>query len=107
MAGLSCGEPSQIAWEVLVEEASDFITIPESVVAPAVRLMAMPINGDPALEVGESAVAGLAGLICSAKQGELRSKVGLDETSCILLIGSEGVTYRSMFNSIMAGDKST
>ena len=37
MAGLSCGEPSPLAWEVLAEEASDFLTIPESIVGPAVR----------------------------------------------------------------------
>ena len=102
MAGLSCGEPSQIAWEILVEEASDFLTIPESLVAPAVRLMAKPVDGDPALEVGESAIAGLAGLIAAARQSALRAKVGLDETSRVLLIGSEGVTDRASFNEMMA-----
>ncbi|WP_282607921.1 diaminopropionate ammonia-lyase [Pelagibius sp. Alg239-R121] len=102
MAGLSCGEPSQIAWEILAEEVSDFMTIPESLVAPAVRLMAKPIDGDPALEVGESAIAGLAGLICAATQSGLRDKVGLDESSRVLLIGSEGVTDRSSFNEMTA-----
>lgn len=103
MAGLSCGEPSQIAWSVLEQEASDFITIPESLVAPAVRLLANPIDGDTPLEAGESAIAGLAGLICCAKQDGLRSKTGLDETSRVLLIGSEGVTDQSIFDRIMAG----
>lgn len=103
MAGLSCGEPSQIAWSVLEQEASDFITIPESLVAPAVRLLANPIDGDTPLEAGESAIAGLAGLICCAKQDALRSKTGLDETSRVLLIGSEGVTDQSIFDRIMAG----
>ena len=42
MAGLSCGEPSDIAWEVLSEEASDFITIPDRIVPPTVRLLALP-----------------------------------------------------------------
>jgi len=101
MAGLSCGEPSKIAWEVLAEEVTDFITIPDSVVAPAVRLMARPIEGDTPLEVGETAVAGLAGLICAATQSDLRSKIGLDQNSRILLIGSEGVTDRSLFNKVM------
>lgn len=102
MAGLSCGEPSKLAWAILEEEASDFLTIPESVVGPAVRLMARPFDGDQSLETGESAIAGLAGFICAATQPELRAKIGLDESSRVLLIGSEGVTDRSLFNKLMA-----
>lgn len=102
MAGLSCGEPSKLAWAILEEEAADFLTIPESVVGPAVRLMARPFGGDQALEAGESAIAGLAGMICAATKPELRAKLGLDETSEVLLIGSEGVTDRSLFEQLMA-----
>lgn len=102
MAGLSCGEPSKLAWAILQEEASDFLTIPESVVGPAVRLMARPLDGDQPLEAGESAIAGLAGFICAALQGDLRAQIGLDETSRVLLIGSEGVTDKSLFNQLMA-----
>ena len=102
MAGLSCGEPSKLAWSVLEEEAADFLTIPESVVGPAVRLMARPFADDQPLEAGESAIAGLAGMICAATQPALRAKIGLDENSEILLIGSEGVTDRSLFERLMA-----
>ena len=101
MAGLSCGEPSIIAWDILAEEASDFLTIPESLVGPAVRLMARPVAGDPALEVGESAIAGLAGLIGAASQEALRSALRLDRESRVLLIGSEGVTDRGQFAQLM------
>jgi len=38
MAGLSCGEPSPLAWAILREQAADYLTIPESIVAPAMRL---------------------------------------------------------------------
>ena len=37
MAGLSCGEPSAMAWEILSEEATAFMTIPECDVAPMMR----------------------------------------------------------------------
>ena len=103
MAGLSCGEPSPLAWEVLAEEASDFLTIPESVVAPAVRLLARPLDGDPAVEAGESAVAGLAALIAARADADLSSKLGLDGASRVLLIGSEGVTDPAIFRMIMEG----
>ena len=103
MAGLSCGEPSGMAWEILAEEASDFLTIPESIVAPTVRLLARPLGGDPTIEAGESAIAGLAALIAVQQDSELSAKLGLDTKSRVLLIGSEGVTDPEIFAQIMAG----
>ena len=105
MAGLSCGQVSTVAWSIIAEEASDFVTIPENVVAPTVRLLAKPQGDDSVIEAGESAVAGLAALICIAKQQDLREKLGLDETSRVLLIGSEGVTDTEIFKEIMEGGK--
>jgi diaminopropionate ammonia-lyase len=105
MAGLSCGEPSEMAWQILSEEASDFLTIPDNIVAPTVRVLTRPNGDDPVIESGESAVAGLAVLICASKQLDLKAKLGLDENSRVLLIGSEGVTDRDIFNTIMEGGK--
>lgn len=104
MAGLSCGEPSELAWSVLADCASDFITIPESTVAPTVRMLATGATGDMPFEAGESGVAGLAGLISMALQPELRDRVGLSEASSIVLIGSEGVTDPGVFSRIMANE---
>ncbi|MEP4195668.1 MAG: diaminopropionate ammonia-lyase [Aliishimia sp.] len=103
MAGLSCGEPSPLAWEILEEEASDFLTIPERLVAPSVRLLAAPLDGDPTIEAGESAIAGLAALIVARKDSVLSNTLGLDANSRVLLIGSEGVTDRAIFKMIMEG----
>ncbi|MBY6068699.1 diaminopropionate ammonia-lyase [Leisingera aquaemixtae] len=103
MAGLSCGEPSEMAWEILAEEASDFVTIPDSIVAPAVRLLANAETGDPVVEAGESAVAGLSALIAACQSPEMKATLGLDETSRVLLIGSEGVTDPAIFAAIMEG----
>jgi diaminopropionate ammonia-lyase len=103
MAGLSCGEPSPLAWEILAEEASDFLIIPESLVAPTVRLLARPLGEDPVIEAGESAVAGLAALIAARSDADLSAKLGLDTTSHVLLIGSEGVTDPAIFRMIMEG----
>ena len=103
MAGLSCGEPSELAWQILAEEATDFLTIPESLVAPVVRLLARPEEGDPAIEAGESGIAGLAALIAARQDEALSAKLGLDTESRVLLIGSEGVTDPAIFNMIMEG----
>ncbi|MDA5095336.1 diaminopropionate ammonia-lyase [Aliiroseovarius sp. KMU-50] len=102
MAGLSCGEPSEMAWEILAEEASDFLTIPDNIVPPTVRLLARPEFGDEAVEAGESAVAGLAALIAVRQNAGLSAKLGLDAGSRVLLIGSEGVTDAAIFAAIMA-----
>jgi diaminopropionate ammonia-lyase len=103
MAGLSCGEPSPIAWEILAEEASDFLTIPDAIVAPTVRLLAKPLHGDPAIQAGESAVAGLAALIAARQDDALSAKLNLGEGARVLLIGSEGVTDPAIFARIMKG----
>jgi diaminopropionate ammonia-lyase len=101
MAGLSCGEPSGMAWEILAEEVSDFLTIPESLVAPTLRLLACPLPGDQAIEAGESAIAGLAALIAARQDAELSQQLGLTAASRVLLIGSEGVTDPAIFAQIM------
>jgi diaminopropionate ammonia-lyase len=103
MAGLSCGEPSGLAWEILSEEATDYLTIPEELVAPTVRLLARPLGNDAAVEAGESAIAGLAALIAAMADPSLAEKLGLSSTSRVLLIGSEGVTDQAIFNMIMEG----
>ena len=103
MAGLSCGDPSELAWPILAEEASDFLTIPESLVGPAMRLLAQPLGDDPAIEAGESAVAGLAALITACNDTNLAAQLGLNSHARVLLIGSEGVTDQAIFNRIMEG----
>ncbi|WP_108881950.1 diaminopropionate ammonia-lyase [Anderseniella sp. Alg231-50] len=103
MAGLSVGEPSGIAWQILSAEASDYVTIPESLIAPAMRLLAQPLGDDPKIVAGESAIAGLAALIAGTQQSSLRDALGLTTKSRVLLIGSEGATdpaiYASLVNS--------
>ena len=104
MAGLSCGEPSEMAWEILAEEAVDFLTIPDSIVAPTVRLLARPEGNDLTIEAGESAVAGLAALIAARQNTALSEALGLDGNARVLLIGSEGVTDPEIFQAIMESD---
>ncbi len=93
-----------MAWDVLREEATDFLTIPDSIVAPTVRLLARQETGDAKVEAGESAVAGLAALIAAQMDDTLWQALGLGANSRVLLIGSEGVTDPEIFRQIMEGD---
>lgn len=101
MAGLSCGEPSNMAWSILSEEAQDFMTISDQVVAPAMHLLMSPFGSDPVIEAGESAVAGLAAAIMSSRREELRDALRLDRNSVILAIGSEGITDPAVHAELM------
>ena len=103
MAGLSCGEPSPLAWGILREEASAFTTIPDDFVAPAMRLLGKPLADDPAITAGESAVAGLAALIAASQDAGHRETLGLDNNARVLLIGTEGATDPDIYRKIMAG----
>ncbi len=102
MAGLSCGEPSQLAWEVLSEAVHGFMTVPETLVGPAVRLLANGACGDTPIQAGESAVAGLIGLMSGALSPDMREDIGLDSEARVLLLGSEGVTDSGVYDALLA-----
>lgn len=101
MAGLSCGEPSPLAWGLLAEEVSDFLSIPDSFVGPTMRLLARPLGDDPAVAGGECSAAGLAALISACRDGALAGKLGLDGTSRVLVFGTEGITDAEIYARIM------
>ena len=101
MAGLDCGEVSTYAWNVLSSGAAAFITVPDAVVAPCMQLLDTPTSGDQPIVAGESAVAGLAALLISAGDSELRDALKLDTNSRVLVIGTEGNTDPEIYQSLM------
>lgn len=101
MAGLSCGEPSLLAWDVLEKATDAFMTIPDHAAKATMRLLADGNGNDQALVAGESAVAGLAGAIAAMSIESLRNKLGLDQTSRILVIGTEGATDPLVYREIV------
>ncbi|MCE9681884.1 diaminopropionate ammonia-lyase [Halomonas alkalisoli] len=101
MAGLACGEVSLLAWEVLEDGIDDFITVTDEAAVEAMKLLAVGVNGDSPLVAGESAVAGLAGLLIARQQPTLSEALGLDADSRILLIGSEGATDEEVYRELV------
>lgn len=101
MAGLACGETSPLAWEILAEGASDALTVTDAAAAACMRLLAAGSDGDPPLVAGESAVAGLAGLLGALARPALREALGLGPTSRVLLFGSEGDTDPELYARIV------
>ncbi|SHJ93041.1 diaminopropionate ammonia-lyase [Roseomonas rosea] len=99
MAGLACGEPSLLAWQELERAAFAFMAIPDSAAIAAMRLLA---RRDPPLEVGESGVAGLAGLALAARDPAAREALGLGTDSQVLLFGTEGATDRILYERLVS-----
>lgn len=101
MAGLSCAEPSPLAWRLLRHGADFFMTVTDPSVAPCMRLLANGSCGDDPVVAGESAVAGLAALLCAARAPSARQVLGLDARSRVLLIGTEGDTDPEIYERIV------
>ncbi len=95
MAGLSCGEPSPLAWAILSPGADAFMAIGDATIAPAMKLL-----GEHGVVGGESGVAGLAALILAARDAALRATLALDGASRVLTFGTEGATDPALYEQL-------
>nr|WP_304528578.1 diaminopropionate ammonia-lyase [Anaerovibrio sp. JC8] len=105
MAGLCCGEPSPIAWDILKELGSAFISCEDYYSAEGMRILAYPRGEDTAVVSGESGAVTTGVLVHLMQDGELsgyRQKLGLDEKSRILLISTEGDTDKDNYSKVLA-----
>ena len=104
MAGLSCGEVSLLAWEILSRCTDHVITLPDRDIARAMKLFADGQMGGGSIEAGECAVPGALALMCCEPGSELRNVVGIGSDSRVLLLGCEGATdpvvYQQLLESV-------
>jgi diaminopropionate ammonia-lyase len=101
MAGLACGEVSTLAWRILDAGADAFMTIDDAAAADCMRLLADGRFGDAPVIAGESAVAGLAGLLLAASDREARRRLDLRPDSAVLVFGTEGATDPDLYRRIV------
>jgi len=95
MAGLCCGEPCTIGWEVLKSRADAFVSMSDQYAARGMRILGNPAGNDPRVISGESGAATLgflASVLMDADLKDLREALGLNEQSKILCISTEGAT---------------
>jgi diaminopropionate ammonia-lyase len=97
MAMLECYEPSLVAWRVLSRFADAFMTVDEQDAVDAMRTLANPLREDLAIVAGESGAAGLAGLTRICRDAAMRSTLGVDRSSRVLLFNTEGATDPSRY----------
>ncbi|WP_333678052.1 diaminopropionate ammonia-lyase [Muricomes intestini] len=109
MAGLACGEPNTISWDILKNHVDSFVAAPDWVAARGMRMLAAPVKGDSPVTSGESGAApfgALSCIMCMDEYKELREHLGLDESSKVLLFSTEGDTDPERYESIVWGGNS-
>ncbi len=104
MAGLACGEPCSIGWEVLNAWSRNFLSVPDAIAAKGMRVLGNPVGDDPRIISGESGAV-TTGLIAELMQNKslaaLREQLGLTQASRILCISTEGDTDRENYRRIV------
>jgi len=107
MAGLACGEPNPISFDILKNHAACFASCPDWVSARGMRLLAGPAQGDPAIVSGESGAIGMGfidAVMTDPAYADLREAVGLDENSVVLMFSTEGATDPENYRRIVGKD---
>ena len=104
MAGLACGEPNTVSWDILRNHANAFVSCPDWVSANGTRIYSSPMKGDERVISGESGsvTMGLvAAIMTKPELKELKEALKLDENSQVLLVSSEGDTDPDRYREIV------
>lgn len=106
MAGLCCGVPCSLAWDIIKEEADFCISCPDSVAECGMRILAHPKGEDSSVISGESGAVttGLVyELMTNPKLKDKKQQLGLDSSSVVLCISTEGNTDKERYETIING----
>ena len=104
MAGLCCGEPNILGWDILRNHTTAFVSCPDWVTARGMRTLGAPEKGDPRVISGESGAVttGLVEtLMLDPEYAELKELIGLDKTSSVLCFSTEGDTDPDQYRRIV------
>jgi len=104
MAGLACGEPCTIGWEILHDHADFFVRVPEWTAADGMRVLGNPRGDDVKVISGESGAATLGFVADVMRRPELaglKERLQLNEQSRVLCISTEGDTDRENYLRIV------
>ena len=106
MAGLACGEPNTISFDILKNHTNFFVSAPDWVSALGMRILGAPCKGDERVISGESGAVAMGlvyALMKMPEYEEMRKEIGLDENSHVLMFSSEGDTDPENYRKIMWG----
>ena len=104
MAGLCCGEPCTIGWNVLRDHADNFVSCPDYCAAKGMRILGNPLPGDDKVISGESGAATFgffAELMTNPSLDWLREQLKIDADSRVLFFSTEGDTDKENYRRIV------
>ena len=101
MGGMSCGDVSTVAWEILKNSSNNCVTITDDAISIVVAMLAEAQLSDEKIIAGECAVPGIIALISLFKSKEYLDKLNLNSDSKVLLFGCEGLTDKEMYKKLL------
>jgi len=104
MAGLACGQPSPLAWEILRAFADFFLACEDDMTMRGMRALGRPLPGDPRIVSGESGAitTGMVSTILTqARWRPAAEALKLHSKSKILLVNTEGDTDPETYHHIL------
>ena len=102
MACLSCGEVSEIAWEILKPTLSHCMSIGDNGIPTLMRLFADCGLCEDVIEAGECSASGLAALLLAKSKPKIWKDLQFDKHSNVLLIGTEGATDPILYENLIS-----
>ncbi|PTQ75306.1 diaminopropionate ammonia-lyase [Celeribacter persicus] len=106
MSGLSVGEVSGVAWPVIAFGTDAYMSIPDTMAIWTMQGVREGAFGDAPVEIGDSGIAGLAGLVAVSRDEERRARIGLTSQSRVLVIATEGPVDRISYDALCSRDLS-
>lgn len=104
LAGLACGAPSTVAWDMLTRQDCHYLLIDDRAAVETMRLLARSGIVAPPVVSGESGAAGLAALLCAAASPAHRQALGLTPASVVLTVSTEGATDFTLYRELVGMD---
>ena len=101
MGGMSCGDVSTVAWEILKDSSNYSLTITDDEISMVVAMLAKAKLSEEKIIAGECAVPGIIALIGLFKNKEHLNKISLNSNSKVLLFGCEGLTDAAMYEKLL------
>ena len=95
MAGLACGEPCEIGWDLFKNHATGFISADDLMTCRGMRMLAGNYLEDPHVISGESGAAAFgafASIMLEDNLKDVREELGLGHDSRVLCFSTEGAT---------------
>ena len=101
MAGLACGTPSKLAFDLLINYSDFFIKCSDEITIEGMKILGSGKFGDPKIISGESGAVTTGLVYHLLLEDKYKEQLNLDSESKILLISTEGNTDPDMYNKIL------